>query len=179
MPGGTFPEKERAMTETGRFVWYDLMTTELPAARDFYAHVMGWSIAHAGMPGTDYNLARLGAVPVGGMMTLPDAARAQGGRAGWMGYVAVADVDAASVDLRAAGGTIHRAPEDIPGIGRFCVAADPQGAVFVLFRGAGPLPPALCRRPLRPARPGISAGTNCTPATGRRPSPSTRPSSAG
>lgn len=130
------------MSETGRFVWYDLMTTDLPAARTFYGHVTGWAIAEAGMPGTDYSLARLGQVPVGGMMTLPEEVRAQGGRAGWMGYVAVADVDAASAEVSEAGGTIHRAPADIPGIGRFCVAADPQGAVFVLFRGDGPLPPA-------------------------------------
>ncbi|WP_027172940.1 VOC family protein [Methylobacterium sp. 10] len=129
------------MTETGRFVWYDLMTTDLPAARDFYGHACGWTIAEAGMPGTDYSLAHLGEVPVGGMMTLPDDVRAQGGRAGWMGYVAVTDVDAASAEIREAGGKIYRPPADIPGIGRFCVAADPQGAVFVPFRGDGPLPP--------------------------------------
>ena len=36
-----------------------------------------------------------------------------------------------------AGGTVRRAPEDIPGVGRFAVVADPQGAGFMLFE---PLP---------------------------------------
>jgi predicted enzyme related to lactoylglutathione lyase len=34
-----------------------------------------------------------------------------------------------------AGGAIHRGPQDIPGIGRFAVAGDPQGAGFMLFQG--------------------------------------------
>jgi uncharacterized protein len=33
-----------------------------------------------------------------------------------------------------------REPDDIPGIGRFAVAADPQGAVFCLFKGQGEPP---------------------------------------
>ncbi|WP_036302208.1 VOC family protein [Methylobacterium sp. 77] len=130
------------MTQTGRFIWYELMTTDLAAAREFYSHVTGWSIADSGMPGIEYSLASSGAAPVGGMMTLPDEVRAMGARPSWMGYIAVADVDAASAQVREGGGTIHRAPDDIPGIGRFCVAADPQGAVFVLFRGDGTPPPA-------------------------------------
>ena len=32
-----------------------------------------------------------------------------------------------------AGGAIHKVPVDIPGVGRFSVVADPQGAAFVLF----------------------------------------------
>ena len=41
------------------------------------------------------------------------------------------------------GGALHRAPSDIPGVGRFSVVADPQGAVFTLFRGDGTPPPDL------------------------------------
>src|SRR6202011_3039711 len=37
------------------------------------------------------------------------------------------------VSAPVAGGAIHRAPEDIPGVGRFSVAADPHRAVFNLF----------------------------------------------
>src|SRR3546814_12211854 len=28
-------------------------------------------------------------------------------------------------------------PDDIPGVGRFAIVADPQGAVFALFKGSG------------------------------------------
>jgi uncharacterized protein len=33
------------------------------------------------------------------------------------------------------GGSIHMAPQDIPGVGRFAFVADPQGALFYLMRG--------------------------------------------
>src|SRR3546814_2512971 len=44
--------------------------------------------------------------------------------------------DVCSSDL--AGGKIHRAPSDIPGVGRFAVVADPQGAMFMLLQPNGP-----------------------------------------
>ena len=41
------------------------------------------------------------------------------------------------------GGKTYRPPQDIPGVGRFAVMADPHGATFMLFRGAtGDAPPA-------------------------------------
>ncbi|MEO6928643.1 MAG: VOC family protein, partial [Casimicrobiaceae bacterium] len=43
--------------------------------------------------------------------------------------------------VKQAGGTIHHPPDDIPGVGRFAVVADPQGAAFILFKGAGGAPP--------------------------------------
>jgi predicted enzyme related to lactoylglutathione lyase len=61
----------------------------------------------------------------------------------WFGYVAVDDVDAKAKDIEAAGGAIHKAPADIPTIGRFAVVRDPQGAVFMLFKGLGEPPPPL------------------------------------
>ncbi|AHB03411.1 Glyoxalase/Bleomycin resistance protein/dioxygenase domain protein [Brucella ceti TE28753-12] len=54
-------------------------------------------------------------------------------RPGWLGYIGVADVDAAAEKVMAEGGKILRAAGDIPGVGRFDVAADPQGAVFSLY----------------------------------------------
>jgi uncharacterized protein len=38
-------------------------------------------------------------------------------------------------------GTVHRAPDDIPGVGRFAIIADPQGATIALFKGASEAPP--------------------------------------
>ena len=34
------------------------------------------------------------------------------------------------------GGSVHRPPDDIPGVGRFAIVADPQGATLALFRCA-------------------------------------------
>lgn len=131
------------MSAQGRFVWYELMTTDPVAALDFYRSVAGWSARDAGMPGMSYTVLSAGDSDVAGLMALPEAARAAGAAPAWLGYIAVDDVDAMAARLQAAGGAVHRAPEDIPGIGRFAVVADPHGAVFALFRGSdGEMPPA-------------------------------------
>jgi uncharacterized protein len=125
----------------GDFVWYELCTTDLPGAAAFYAQVVGWTVKPSGLPGMDYRLASLGDRPVAGMMTLPPEQMPP--HPVWSGYVAVDDVDAKAAEIEAAGGGICRAPEDIPTIGRFAVVTDPQGAVFMLFKGMGEAPPPL------------------------------------
>lgn len=120
---------------TSPFVWYELMTSDESAAEAFYRQVIGWQTADAGMPDRRYTLLKAGDTPVAGLMALPQAASEMGSRPGWMGYVAVADVDAHAVKLQQAGGAVHRPGQDIPGVGRFAVVADPHGASFCLFRG--------------------------------------------
>jgi predicted enzyme related to lactoylglutathione lyase len=119
----------------GKFVWYELMTTDAKAAEDFYRGVIGWEAKDAGMSDMSYTILSAAETPVGGLMALPPEACAKGARPGWAGYVAVEDVDAYADRVKKAGGSIHRAPSDIPNVGRFAVVADPQGAVFMLFKG--------------------------------------------
>jgi hypothetical protein len=126
----------------GEFVWYDVMTTDVEAAKTFYRKVMGWQAKDSGLADRSYTILSMGDVSVGGLMALPDDARARGVPPCWTGYVGVDDVDAFTSRVRAAGGTIAHPPQDIPSVGRFSVVADPQGAVFILFQGAGKPPDA-------------------------------------
>ena len=127
----------------GKFVWYELMTTDTKAAEAFYKDVVGWSVRDAGMPGMDYTLFSAGEHQVAGLMTMPEGALEMKVPPAWLGYVGVDDVDAAAEKLRAGGGTVHRAPEDIPNIGRFAIVTDPHGAAFALFKGQGEPPPPM------------------------------------
>src|ERR1700719_1905018 len=127
------------------FVWYDLMTTDTKAAEAFYSSVVGWRAQDAGMPDRSYTILHVKETPIGGLMPIPKEASAAGARPIWNGYVAVDDVDALAKRVTQAGGAVHRGPEDIPGVGRFAVVADPHGASFMLFKGATdaqPQPPA-------------------------------------
>jgi uncharacterized protein len=124
------------------FVWYDVMTTDVDAAEKFYSAVMGWTTADSGMPGAVYKLVSNGGIQVGGIMPIPEDAKAMGAKPAWMGYIGVADVDEYAKKVKAAGGMIHREPTDIPGVGRFAVAADPHGAGFILFQGSTSAAPA-------------------------------------
>lgn len=129
------------MTEaTGKFVWYDAMTTDVSAAAAFYSAVVGWTAADSGMPGQSYTILSHGETMVAGLMPTPDDVAAAGEKPRWLGYIGVDDVDAYAKKVEAAGGSIHKPPTDIPDIGRFAVAADPHGALFYLFTPLGGTP---------------------------------------
>jgi predicted enzyme related to lactoylglutathione lyase len=98
----------------GDFVWYELCTTDPVAAADFYSKVVGWTIKPSLLPGIDYSVACLGNHQLAGIMTLPPEQMPP--RPVWFGYVAATDVDAKATEIRAAGGTVHKAPQDIQGL---------------------------------------------------------------
>jgi uncharacterized protein len=127
----------------GKFVWYELMTTDPKSAESFYRSVIGWGGRDAGMPGMSYTLLTVGDMPVAGLMEMPQRVADSGAPPFWTGYVYVDDVDASAAQAKKDGGAIHHAPDDIPGVGRFAVIADPQGAAIALFKtpmAAGPSP---------------------------------------
>jgi predicted enzyme related to lactoylglutathione lyase len=121
----------------GRFVWYELMTTDKKAAQAFYADVVGWGTQDTDMPGMTYTMFTAAEVPVCGLMDLPENARTMGAPPSWIGYVGVDDVDASAEQIKRLGGTLHMPPMDIPNVGRFAVSADPQGATIALFKWNG------------------------------------------
>ena len=134
------------------FIWYELMTSDQAAAEAFYRAVVGWGMADAGQPGMRYTVLSAGDRGMGGLMALPDDACAAGARPGWLGYVGVPDTDGAAKRIVEAGGAIHHGPDDIPGVGRFAVVADPGGAAFQLLT---PYPREDAPPPAEPSTPGL------------------------
>ena len=118
----------------GHFVWYELMTTDMDAAKAFYADVVGWGTQDVSTPGVAYTLFTAGGASVSGLMDLPEDARASGLRPSWIGYVGVNDVDAAAERVKQLGGAVHVPPTDIPNISRFSIAVDPQMATIALLK---------------------------------------------
>src|SRR6516225_1532322 len=122
------PRQEFAMSAS-RFVWYELMTSDVRAAAAFYSAVVGWK-ADASDP--QYTLLKVGDAQVAGMMETPPEVKAMGVPPMWSGYVLVGDVDATEARILQLGGKVIRPGSDIPDVGRFAVVADPQGATFLL-----------------------------------------------
>lgn len=115
------------------FVWCDLMTSDVEAAKGFYTDLLGWTY-ETFMPGeVDYEMFQAGAHTWGGLMALPDPQAPSG----WLPYAAVADLDAAVDRVRGAGGHVQVPPTPIPDVGRFAIVIDPQQAVVALFQGEG------------------------------------------
>src|SRR5260370_11550404 len=94
----------------GRFAWYELMTTDMAAARAFYASVVGWSSQDASTSDLPYTLFIAGSAPVGGLIDLPEEAKRAGATPRWMGYVGVDDVAAAAGRIKLLGGAVYVPP---------------------------------------------------------------------
>lgn len=125
------------MSGPGQFVWHDLMTPDVEAAKHFYTELFGWEI-ETWKPGEmDYPMIKAGGGYTGGIVRPEQAMPAH-----WLGYVLVADADAAVARAEKAGGKTYVPPTDIPEVGRFAVVADPQGAVVAPFQPAGEGPEA-------------------------------------
>lgn len=127
------------MTDSdGRFVWYELTTTDTTAAKAFYSSLLGWGTHAIATPGMGYTLFTVGDVPVSGLMSVPEQAQQMGVRPSWIGYVGVDDVDAIADRIKSGGGAVHVPPTDVPNISRFSIVADPQMATFALFKSLSP-----------------------------------------
>jgi uncharacterized protein len=118
----------------GDFIWYELMTTDATGAREFYSAVVGWNIEEKSDSPMDYRMISAAGGPVAGLMPLTPEMQAGGARSLWTGYIMVDDTDRVAADIKAAGGSIHMQPFDIPEAGRAAFVADPQGAMFYILK---------------------------------------------
>lgn len=117
----------------GHFAWYELITSDTQVAGKFYSEVVGWTTRE--MPSSDgpaYTIFNQAGAGMAGMLAQP-------GHTAWVGFITVDDVDAHVEEIVKAGGKQLRPPQDVPGMLRFTVVADPQGAAFVVFTPAGPM----------------------------------------
>lgn len=117
----------------GRYLWYELLTTDPAAAQAFYGALIGWGVEKWTGAGLDYTMWMRAQTPIGGLLELPAAQRAAGVPSHWLAYIGTPDVDATAREARKRGGRIHVPPQDIPEQGRFAVLADPHGVVFAAY----------------------------------------------
>ena len=119
---------------SGYFTWYELITTDVAAAKAFYTEVVGWRTQDASTADLSYTFFAAGKDSVGGLMDLPEEALKMGARPRWMGYVSVEDMAAVVARIKDLGGAIFVPPTN-SNIGRISVVADPQMATLALVEG--------------------------------------------
>jgi uncharacterized protein len=120
----------------GRFLWYELMTSDPKGAQAFYTKVCGWSLQTMEMTGGPYVMWSRGQVAVGGVMALPDDARKMGAPSHWMAYIGTPAIDQTVELATKLGARTVVPPTDIPAVGRFAALGDPQGAMFAVYTPA-------------------------------------------
>jgi len=160
----------------GKFVWFQLASSDSKRAQAFYSDVLGWKAVRFPFGGATYEMIFADETPD----TMVGDYVAAVGISHWIGSVSVEDVDAAATAALANGGNVLEAPHDVPdidvdaavdraqklgarirrpaedmaGIGRLCVIEDPTGAVLAVMK---PSPRQAARTP--PPTPDVSQQT--------------------
>jgi len=115
-------------------VHWEFMSKQPERVAEFYAKLFDWKIDHR--PEMNYRLVDTGSdIGINGGILRPQ-------REGpWPGnmlfYVAVDDLAAYRERVVAAGGEVHVAEQEVPGMGRFCLFTDPEGRMMGLWQPAG------------------------------------------
>ena len=120
----------------GVFCWHQLLASQPEVEAPFFAELFGWqAMSHevGGLPYTLFQRKDTGK-PAGGMLPKPPGS---GGPSSWLVYVAVENADDTAARVRELGGSVWVEPSDIPGMGRFLVTSDPEGAMIAFIQPAG------------------------------------------
>ncbi|MCR2762634.1 VOC family protein [Microbacterium sp. zg.B48] len=113
--------------------WVDATQSDVRAGAAFYGALFDWDFAAAGSPGAGppYLFAQRDGLDVGGLG--PTAS----GRPtpAWISHIACDDIVDACLRIERAGGLVAVPPAEYGPYGRGALCADPQGAVFGLWKG--------------------------------------------
>ena len=112
-------------------LWNELGTNDTQKAGEFYSNVFGWTKQQ--FPGPmEYTVFNNEDKGIGGMYQItPEMGSVP---PHWMVYFAVEDCDAKVQKATELGAQVIRPADDIPGVGRFAILTDSQGAAFALLK---------------------------------------------
>ena len=118
------------------FTWNELMTTDTKKAGEFYSSVFGWKLDKQNFGPLEYTMLINGDRPNGGMLQItPEMGPIP---PNWLVYFAVDDCDAKVQKATELGANVMKPADDIPGVGRFAILTDPQGAAFAIIKLENP-----------------------------------------
>jgi hypothetical protein len=112
------------VNEPGTVVWNELVSPDLPAAREFYTAILGVEWSEEDVEGSPYALFAVGGRTVGGAVS--------GDTPHWELYFEVADAEATVARARELGGEVV-APVSPTPQGPMATLRDPQGATFSII----------------------------------------------
>jgi predicted enzyme related to lactoylglutathione lyase len=110
-------------------VHLELNTTDLKKAQAFYGGMFGWQFQDNDMgPMGIYSTFKADSGPGGGVYASPQ------GDKGWLAYVGVDDIKAATAKAKSLGAEICVDSQEIPNIGWMTIMNDPTGSRIALFQ---------------------------------------------
>lgn len=124
----------------GKFIWYDLFTSDLKAVQPFYEALFGWSFHETATGETRVLTIRREGVPIANAVYVNET-KIKDGASRWLSYMSVADVDQTVLRIEQNQGSVYMPPKDLPDRGRVAVVKDPEGALFAILTATGGDPP--------------------------------------
>lgn len=116
----------------GAFSWFELMTTDVEGAKQFYGEVFGWSFKLADNVEMPYTVVSVESQECAGMMDIKYCGD-QNIPPHWGNYITVKDIQATLKKTSELGANIIVDVTLIPKVGDFAVIQDPQGAVISII----------------------------------------------
>ncbi|MFZ0481030.1 MAG: VOC family protein [Terriglobales bacterium] len=118
----------------GTLCWADLSTSDPDRAAAFYSGLLGWQFTRSEKDDSGYLHIKNGEHFIGG---LPPSKHMQPGMPShWLSYFLADDVDVTANKAKEMGARLLLPPMSVEGVGRMSIVADPQGAVFAIFKSA-------------------------------------------
>jgi len=114
------------------FVHVELNTTDPQKAKAFYSKLFDWEledISNPSAPGGKYTMIKVGDGTGGGMMQ-----QVPHGPQGWLAYVGVDDIRAATKKAASLGAVVMKDVEEVEGMGWLSFIQDPTGAMLGLWQ---------------------------------------------
>ena len=114
------------------FIHVELNTADPQKAKSFYAKLFQWQledVPNPAAPEGNYTMVKVGTGTGGGIMK-----QVPGGPSGWIAYVEVDDIDAATQRAKTLGAKIMKGVTEVTGMGWFSFIQDPTGALLGLWQ---------------------------------------------
>ena len=114
------------------FVHVELNTPDPEKAKTFYSKLFQWKledVPNPEVPDNSYTMINVGSGTGGGIMK-----QIPGGPSGWLAYVEVDDIQAATQKAKSLGGKIMKDVTEVMGMGWLSFIQDPTGAVLGLWK---------------------------------------------
>jgi len=122
----------RVAGEDNAFCWADLSTPDPERGAKFYSDLFGWKVEKSENDASGYLHIKNGNDFIGGIP--PAQHRNPQVPPHWLIYFQVADVEATATKAQQSGGKILMPAKTMEGVGTWAILADPQGAVFAIFK---------------------------------------------
>ena len=114
------------------FVHVELNTPDPEKAKVFYSKLFQWQledVPNSAIPDSAYTMIKVGTGTGGGIMK-----QVPGGPSGWLAYVEVDDIHAATEKAKLLGGKVMKDVTEVMGMGWLSFIQDPTGAVLGLWK---------------------------------------------